>query len=280
MWQTMPLYNLVWLLFFAVEVHRGTKIHDSKKGEKETKKTLAVAPTDSRCTIGTKIENKAVNFNSLEKESRHYGENKKTIIIVGTVLEVQDFCCRKIRPWWRRHEGVHHQHPECKAPHSGTPSSFYWWWWLGEGCCYHHDYYWRHNHHISSICSIFWGDNTRTFEWWKIQSGGCTANVQNACPDALSIDRGWWVGGGGRFSPCDGCIDCGDASTSCTSLINSTYSNSSSSSTSSAITSHTGSVYSTATASFRCGKTYDQVTLNRWEIWLSWEKIVWGRLWC
>ena len=39
----------------AVEVHRGTKIHDSKKGEKETKKTLAMAPTNPRCTIRTKI---------------------------------------------------------------------------------------------------------------------------------------------------------------------------------------------------------------------------------
>ena len=65
MGETLPLYKLVWVLFFAMEVHRGTKIYDSKKGKKETKKTLVMAPTDPRCTIGTKIYTKAVHVTSL-----------------------------------------------------------------------------------------------------------------------------------------------------------------------------------------------------------------------
>ena len=48
-----------------------------------------MAPIDPRCTIGTKIKTKAVHFTSLVKFSRRYGANKKTIILVGTVLEVE-----------------------------------------------------------------------------------------------------------------------------------------------------------------------------------------------
>ena len=77
------------IYFFAVEVHRGTKINGSEKGEKETKKTLAMAPTNPRCTIGTKINTKAVHVTSLAEGSRRYRANKKTIILVDTVLEVE-----------------------------------------------------------------------------------------------------------------------------------------------------------------------------------------------
>ena len=48
-----------------------------------------MAPIDPRCTIGTKIDTKAVHATSLDKCSRRYGANKKIIIIVGTVLEVE-----------------------------------------------------------------------------------------------------------------------------------------------------------------------------------------------
>ena len=51
----------------AVEVHRGTKIHDSKKVEKEAKKTLVMAPNDTCCTTGTNIETNDVNVTSLAK---------------------------------------------------------------------------------------------------------------------------------------------------------------------------------------------------------------------
>ena len=57
--------------------------------KKETNKTLAMAPTDPRCTIKTKIDTKAVHVTSLAKLLRRYGANKKTIILVGTVLEVE-----------------------------------------------------------------------------------------------------------------------------------------------------------------------------------------------
>ena len=70
-------------------MHRGTKIHDSKKGEKETKKMLAMALTDPCCTTGIKIETKAVHVNSLAKCPRRYRANKKTRILVGNVLEVE-----------------------------------------------------------------------------------------------------------------------------------------------------------------------------------------------
>ena len=48
-----------------------------------------MAPTDPRCTIGTKINTKDVHFTSLDECSRRYGANKKTIILVGTVLEAE-----------------------------------------------------------------------------------------------------------------------------------------------------------------------------------------------
>ena len=48
-----------------------------------------MAPTDPRFTIGNNIETKAVHFTSLSGCLRRYGANKKPIIIVGTVLEVE-----------------------------------------------------------------------------------------------------------------------------------------------------------------------------------------------
>ena len=48
-----------------------------------------MTPTDPLCTIGTKIETKAVYVTSLAECSRRYGANKKTRILVGTVLEVE-----------------------------------------------------------------------------------------------------------------------------------------------------------------------------------------------
>ena len=50
---------------------------------------LAMSPTNPRCTIGTKINTKAVHVTSLSECSRRYGANKKTTIIVVTVLEVE-----------------------------------------------------------------------------------------------------------------------------------------------------------------------------------------------
>ena len=134
---------------------------------------------------------------------------------------MQDFCFHNIWPWWRRHEGGHHQHKECKNPHSGNYLSCYGSWWWGEGCCYHQDYYWRHNYNRYSLDSSFWGAITRPFEWWRIQSVGFTSNGWNARPAAISIARFWWVSGWGHFSPCNGCIYCGDASTSSTSWLSS-----------------------------------------------------------
>ena len=48
-----------------------------------------MAPTDPRCTVGTKIETKAVHVTSLAECSRRYGATKKTIILFGTVLGVE-----------------------------------------------------------------------------------------------------------------------------------------------------------------------------------------------
>ena len=73
----------------AAKVHIGTEIPDSKKGKKETKKTLTMAPTDPRYTIRTNMDTKAVHVTSLAKCFRRYGANKKTRILVGTVLEVE-----------------------------------------------------------------------------------------------------------------------------------------------------------------------------------------------
>ena len=105
-----------------MEVHRATKIHNSKKGKRETKKTLAMAPTYPFCTIGTNIETKAVNFTSLANFLRRYRVNKKTRIIVGTVLEVE--IGPEVTALGRRRtfvvKGGHHQHKECQSPHSGT----------------------------------------------------------------------------------------------------------------------------------------------------------------
>ena len=72
----------------AVEVHGGTKIHDSKKAKKETKKTLEMAPTDPRFTIRKNIDINAVHVTSLEECLRRYRANKKTRTLVSTVLEV------------------------------------------------------------------------------------------------------------------------------------------------------------------------------------------------
>ena len=48
-----------------------------------------MAPSDPRCTIGNNIDTKAVHVTSLSDFPRRYGANKKTIILVGTVLEVE-----------------------------------------------------------------------------------------------------------------------------------------------------------------------------------------------
>ena len=48
-----------------------------------------MAPTDPRYTIETKIETKDMYVTSLSKLLKWYGANKKTIIIVGTVFEVE-----------------------------------------------------------------------------------------------------------------------------------------------------------------------------------------------
>ena len=56
---------------------------------KKLKKTLTMAPSNPRCNIRTKVDIKAVIVTSLDECLRRYGENKKTIIIVGTILEVE-----------------------------------------------------------------------------------------------------------------------------------------------------------------------------------------------
>ena len=48
-----------------------------------------MAPSDPRCTTRTKIDTKAVHVTSLAEFLKRYGANKKTIILVGTVLEVE-----------------------------------------------------------------------------------------------------------------------------------------------------------------------------------------------
>ena len=47
-----------------------------------------MAPTDPYCTIRTKIETKVVHVTSLVELLRRYRANKKTRILVGTILEV------------------------------------------------------------------------------------------------------------------------------------------------------------------------------------------------
>ena len=48
-----------------------------------------MAPTDPCCTIRTNIETKSVHITSLYKFLKLYRVNKKTRIIIGTVLEVE-----------------------------------------------------------------------------------------------------------------------------------------------------------------------------------------------
>ena len=67
-------------------MHQNTRL---EKGRKIDKNTLVMAPTDPRCTIGTKIKTKAVHVTSMSECLRRYGANKKNIIIIGTVLEVE-----------------------------------------------------------------------------------------------------------------------------------------------------------------------------------------------
>ena len=50
---------------------------------------LAMAPNNPRCTIGINIETNAMHVTSLAECLRRYGANKKTRILVGTVLEVE-----------------------------------------------------------------------------------------------------------------------------------------------------------------------------------------------
>ena len=50
---------------------------------------LAMAPPYKICTIRKNIEAKAVLVTSLDEFSRHYGFNKKNIILIGTALEVE-----------------------------------------------------------------------------------------------------------------------------------------------------------------------------------------------
>ena len=78
--------------FLSVGVHRGTKIHDSKKGEKgrkRDKKTHVMAPTDPRYTIRTNINTKAVHVTSLAGLLRRYGANNINRILFGTSLKVK-----------------------------------------------------------------------------------------------------------------------------------------------------------------------------------------------
>ena len=69
----------------AAEAHRGKKIHDLEN----LKKMLMMAPPDPCCTIKTKIEANDVLVTSLSDFSRRYGYNKKTIIIIDNISEVE-----------------------------------------------------------------------------------------------------------------------------------------------------------------------------------------------
>ena len=60
-----------------MKVHRGTKVHYSKKGKKEMKNTLAMVPTYPSFTIINKIDTKAMHVTSLTNFPRSYGANKK-----------------------------------------------------------------------------------------------------------------------------------------------------------------------------------------------------------
>ena len=63
----------------------GTKIHDSKK----SKKMLAMAPPDPRCTIVINIEANTLIVASMDGFLSRYIVNKKTRILVRTFLEVE-----------------------------------------------------------------------------------------------------------------------------------------------------------------------------------------------
>ena len=72
-----------------MEVHRGTKIHDPKKGEKETK----IRPQWRRPINAVPLEPRSiprpVHVTSLAECSMRYGANKNTSILLGTVIEVE-----------------------------------------------------------------------------------------------------------------------------------------------------------------------------------------------
>ena len=210
-----------------------------------------MAPTDPRCTIGSNIQTKAVHVTSLAECSRRYGANKKTRILVGTVLEVE--IGPKATALGRRRtfvvttfdlgggdmkvdiiniRSVKLHTLELLLPATDGDGD-------GDG-----------GERAASTTMTNTGDTNITdpvsvkvfeapapdplhHEAFRVVVAHPIA--ENARPAALSIGRDWRVGGGGCFTPCDGCIYCGDAYTSSTSSI------SSSSSTSSSIASHTGS---------------------------------------
>ena len=53
------------------------------------KKMLATEPPDPFCIIGTNVDTKVVLDTSLDKCSKRYRDKKKTIILIGTVLDVE-----------------------------------------------------------------------------------------------------------------------------------------------------------------------------------------------
>ena len=79
------LLQLVWVLVFPAEVYWGRENTWLKKSEK----MLAMAPPNLWCTIINRIETKDVFVTSMDECSRSYGANKKTRIIIGTVLEAE-----------------------------------------------------------------------------------------------------------------------------------------------------------------------------------------------
>ena len=70
-------------------MHRGTKIRDLKKGKKRQKRHSRWRQPIQDVPIATKIEANDVLVTSLAECLRRYGANKKTSILVGTVLEVE-----------------------------------------------------------------------------------------------------------------------------------------------------------------------------------------------
>ena len=59
-----------------------------------------MAPSDLCCTIGTNVDTKVVLVTSLAECSKRYRDKKKTIIIIGTVLDVE--ICPKVTTLGRR----------------------------------------------------------------------------------------------------------------------------------------------------------------------------------